>query len=109
MDDFNQDDEFYWQLPEGKDIGDFLVLMMHLTSVIKKVNFDDTLRGGHEFMMTVFNMTGLEAEEKNEQVLNVTMGLISHIFALLLFIDDRDKYFNYFDETVIYPMINDNE
>ena len=109
MDDFNQDDEFYRKMPDAGDLGDFTNILMHLTSVLKNIDYDQPLRAGHEFMMTVFNMTGLEAAEKSEQPLNVVMSLISHIFAILLFTNNKEEYFEYFDQTVIYPMLEEGK
>jgi hypothetical protein len=40
------------------------------------------------------------------------MCLLTHNFAMLNFIENKDMYFKYFDETVVYPLLemgDDNE
>lgn len=108
FDDFEKDEDFYKSVSfdESTEMGDFPSTMMMVTNALKSVDFDSTLKGGHHLMMKIFNMTGLEATEDSEQVLNVVMSLISHLFALLLTCEDRESYFNYFDQTVVYPMMN---
>ena len=107
FDDFEKDEDFYQSVSfdESTEMGDFPSTMMMVTNALKNVDFDSTLKGGHHLMMTIFNMTGLEASDANEQVLNVIMALISHSFALLLTCEDREAYFSYFDQTVVYPMM----
>lgn len=105
--DFNRDDSFYNQFSaEPDDMGDFTNTLMIITSVLKNLDFDSYLKSGHELMMKIFNMTSLEPTPENEQALNVVMSLIAHIYAMLGVLDSKEEYFEFFDNTVMYPMIN---
>jgi hypothetical protein len=108
MDDFSKDSDFYDSIPLEKDLGDFKNIMMHLTSVLKNINYEEPLKSGHELMMKVFNMTELAGIEENEKPLNVVMALISHLFAVLIFTEDKEEYFNFFDQVVMYPMLEED-
>jgi hypothetical protein len=107
MDDFNKDDDFYNNFdPTNIDMGDFGNVLMTITHMLKNLNYDNYLKSGHDLMMKIFNMTSLDPTDENEQPLNVVMALLSHIYAMLSVNEDRDEYFSYFDQSVIYPMIN---
>jgi hypothetical protein len=44
--------------------------------------------------------------------LNVVMCLLTHNFAMINFIENKEMYFDYFDQTVVYPLLSlgdDNE
>lgn len=107
FDDFNRDENFYNNFtPEAQDDNEFVNCLMIITSMLKNLDYDSYLRSGHELMMKVFNMTNLEATDENEPALNVVMSLLSHIYALLSFKENTENYFDFFDKSVIYPMLN---
>jgi len=106
MDDFNKDKDYYENFKSVDNLGEFPTYLMLVTHKLKEINLDETTKSGHELMMKIFNMTGLSLIDENEQALNVVMALISHIYAMIVFFENQDSYFEYFDNTVIYPMIN---
>lgn len=109
FEDFEKDEDFYKNLDfniEDIDFGDFPSCLMIVTSALKSLDFKNSLQSGHHMMMRLFNMTGLEITEENEDVFNIIMSLLSHLFALLRTMEDTEKYFNYFDNAIIYPMTN---
>lgn len=111
INDFNKDDDYYNNFDiEPEDMGDFLNVIMTLTHSLKSLDHDNFIKSGHQLLMKVFNMTHLEANEGNEQALNVIMGLVAHTYSLISSMsdDDRDHYFDAFDKNVIYPMLGDN-
>ena len=108
MDDFNNNEDFYKSIEptDVDDMSDLATFLMLVTNSLKQVDYENNIKSGHELMMKIFNMTNLSLEQTNEDALNVIMALISHIYAMLMFVDDRRKYFEYFDEAVIYPILN---
>jgi len=110
FEDFEEDGLFYQNrfFDEKVDMGNFPSSLMMITNALKNIDYDSTLKGGHHLMMKIFNMTGLEFNDSNEEALNIIMGLVSHVFALLMTCDNKESYFNYFDNVIIRPMIGDN-
>lgn len=105
MDDFDENVKFDINM-EDDGMADFTNVLMSITHVLKTIDHDNITKSGQDLMMKVFNMTGLDATVENEQVLNVVMSLITHIFASLTTHPDRNEYFKYFDEIVMYPLLN---
>ena len=105
MDDFNRDQEFYNNIPEDEDLGELASYLMLVTNALKSINFENNTAGGQELMMKIFNMTNLELKKENETALNVIMALLSHIYAMLIFMEHKDEYFKFFDESVIYEIL----
>lgn len=105
MDDFNRDQEFYNNIPADDDLGELASYLMLVTNALKSIKFDGQTTGGQELMMKIFNMTNLELKKENETALNVIMALLSHIYAMLTFMTNKDEYFNFFDESVIYEIL----
>lgn len=105
MDDFHRDEEFYNNIPADEDLGELASYLMLVTNALKSINFESYSMGGQELMMKIFNMTNLELKKENETALNVIMALLSHIYAMLIFMDNKQEYFNFFDESVIYEIL----
>lgn len=110
FEDFEEDSLFYQNkfFDEQVDMGTFPSSLMMITNALKNIDYDSNLKSGHHLMMKIFNMTGLEFNDSNEEALNTIMGLVAHVFALLMTCDNKESYFNYFDNTIIRPMIGDN-
>lgn len=89
-----------------EDLGNLANFMMLVTNALKQVDFNLNIKSGNELMMKIFNMSNLSFSEENDDALNLMMALVSHIYAMLLFMDDRSKYFQFFDNAVVMPMIN---
>ena len=107
FDDFNRGPEYYENIkPNPDDMSNFASSLMLVTNMFKNLDPEDGVQGGHEVMMKLFNMTGLEGTEDDEDALNVIMCLLSHLVAMLPMLEDKDAYFEYFDQTVIYPLLN---
>jgi hypothetical protein len=116
MDEFNESNEEMLErikdASNSVDMGDLPSVLMVITNALKRINYDIFLKSTNDIMMQVFNMTNLEANDNNEDALNVVMCLLTHNFAMLNFIENKDMYFKYFDETVVYPLLGggkDNE
>lgn len=109
MDEFSEsNDDIAKRIQEAKnvDMGDLPSVLMVITNALKNINYDEFIKSTNDVMMQCFNMTNLEANDENEDALNVVMCLLTHNFAMINFIEDKQKYFNYFDETVIYPLLS---
>lgn len=91
------------------DMGNLASFMMLVTNALKQVDFNYNIKSGNELMMKIFNMSNLSFNEENDDALNLMMALISHIYAMLLFMDDRNKYFQFFDNAVVMPLINNTK
>lgn len=110
FEDFNKEPEFYTNInPDPNDLADFTSSLMIVTHMLKNIDHKDGIRGGHEVMMKLFNMTGLTGTKEEEGALNVIMCLLSHVVAMLTVNEERDKYFEYFDNVVIYPLLKESE
>ena len=110
FDDFNKDPSYYENLiPDPSDLAEFTSSLMLVTHMLKNLDDTDSVKSGHEFMMKIFNMSGLEGTEEDEPALNVIMCLLSHVVALLTTAPSKEEYFKYFDNTVIYPMMKIGE
>lgn len=83
--------------------------MMLVTNALKQIDYNSSMKSGNELMMKIFNMSNLAFNDENDDAFNVMMALISHIYAMLLFINEKDDYFNFFDQAVINPMIKKSE
>lgn len=116
MDEFNETNEEITERAKRElhkvEMGELPSVLMIITNALKRIDYDIFLKSTNDIMMQVFNMTGLEANDENEDALNVVMCLLTHNFAMLNFIENKDMYFKYFDETVVYPLLemgDDNE
>jgi hypothetical protein len=115
MDEFNEsNEELAKRIEEAKsvDMGDVPSVLMVITNALKNINYDEFIKSTNDVMMQIFNMTNLEADENNEDALNVVMCLLTHNFAMINFIENKEMYFDYFDQTVVYPLLSlgdDNE
>lgn len=106
IEDFDNDD-FEFQNIDDDD--SFLQTLMVVTHTLKNTSMEDPIKAGHHLMMKIFNMTGLEALDKNEQALNVLLAVFSHLFAFMTDRENLDEYFDHFDKTVIYPLLKGEE
>jgi len=116
MDEFNETNEEITERAKRElhkvEMGELPSVLMIITNALKRIDYDIFLKSTNDIMMQVFNMTGIEANDDNEDALNVVMCLLTHNFAMLNFIENKDMYFKYFDETVVYPLLemgDDNE
>lgn len=110
MDDFSRDESYYQNIEQTEDVGNFTNTLMTITHFLKSIDFENQMKSGHELMMKIFNMTNLDESQDNEEALNVIMSLISHVFTMLTVNreEDRENYFAFFDETIMYPLIRKN-
>jgi hypothetical protein len=106
MDDFEKGNEYYENLSDSyKEMNDFVESLMLITHALKNIDYSETVKSGDVLMMKIFNMTNLKLEEENEKAFNVIMGLITHAVSTLFFMRNTEEYFDFFDQTIIYPMI----
>lgn len=110
MDDFDKDNEYYEKGFGGiDDIDDssFIETLMVLSSIMKSTNFTSEIKDSAHFMMKIFNVSQLDVEEENEPALNLIIGLIMHVYALMQHVNNKDEYFNYIDQTIIAPLMEE--
>lgn len=111
MDDFDHDADYYNKQDSEYDFQNdhsFRETLMVLSSLLKGSSFSDDIVDSSHLMMKIFNMSQLDMDEKNEPALNLIIGLLMHIHALMKFIEDKDRYFKFIDENIIYPMMRDD-
>lgn len=107
MDDFDNDN-YYSDVDSNVDDSDFIESLMVLSNILKNTNFTSNMKDSSHFMMKIFNVSQLDVDEKNEPALNLIIGLIMHIYALMGHVQNKEEYFNFIDENVILPLLKGN-
>ena len=108
MDDFEKGNEYYENLSDNyKEMRDIVESLMLVTHAFKNIDYSEIVKSGDVLMMKIFNMTNLKLEDGNEQAFNVIMGLVTHFVSALYFMKNSEEYFEFFDRTIIYPMLNE--